>query len=324
VVIIYYKMTTFTSYQSRVPKLTLEDFQNIKNEGFNFELPEQTINMIKKISELVGDASYIKTPVFKKRNNKRQNNVIDPNFKPTIFKVESDEYQKNLSKIQIQINKLSDKNYETIKDATLEVLDKIQEHMSEEDFQKIGQHIFTIASSNAFYSHLYAKLYSILMSKYEIFETIIEKKFIEYLKIFDNIKPSINSDEDYEEFCRINSENDKRRALSKFITSLLNCDVIQSDFVLVILEKLVNDFNNLIETENMTSSCDEISENLKIIIENSKDIFNKTNDDDEKNKWTEIVDKIKIISKMNTNNYKSFSKKTLFKFYDIMDKLNKK
>ena len=317
-------MTIFTSYQSRVPKLTLEDFQNIKNEGFNFELPEQTINMIKKISELVGDASYIKTPVFKKRNNKRQNNVIDPNFKPTIFKVESDEYQKNLSKIQIQINKLSDKNYETIKDATLEVLDKIQEHMSEEDFQKIGQHIFTIASSNAFYSHLYAKLYSILMSKYEIFETIIEKKFIEYLKIFDNIKPSINSDEDYEEFCRINSENDKRRALSKFITSLLNCDVIQSDFVLVILEKLVNDFNNLIETENMTSSCDEISENLKIIIENSKDIFSKTNDDDEKNKWTEIVDKIKIISKMKTTDYKSFSKKTLFRFYDIMDKLNKK
>ena len=317
-------MTSFTSYQSRVPKLTLGDFENIKNEGFNFELPQETINMIKKISELVGDASYIKTPVFKKRNNKRQHNVIDPNFKPTIFKVEIDEYQKNLSKIQIQINKLSDKNYETIKDATLEVLDKIQEHMSEEDFQKIGQHIFTIASSNAFYSHLYAKLYSILMSKHEIFETIIEKKFIEYLKIFDEIKPSINSDEDYEEFCRINSENDKRRALSKFITSLLNCDVIQSDFVLVILEKLVNDFNNLIETENMTSSCDEISENLKIIIENSKDIFNKTNDDDEKNKWTEIVDKIKIISKMKTTDYKSFSKKTLFRFYDIMDKLNKK
>ncbi len=317
-------MTLFTSYQSRVPKLTLADFENIKNEGFNFELPQETINMIKKISELVGDASYIKTPVFKKRNNKRQHNVIDPNFKPTIFKVEIDEYQKNLSKIQIQINKISDKNYETIKDATLEILDKIREHMSEEDFEKIGQHIFTIASSNAFYSHLYAKLYSILMSKHEIFETIIEKKFIEYLKIFDEIKPSINSDEDYEEFCRINSENDKRRALSKFITSLLNCDVIQSDFVLVILEKLVNDFNNLIETENMTSSCDEISENLKIIIENSKDIFNKTNDDDEKNKWTEIVDKIKIISKMKTTDYKSFSKKTLFRFYDIMDKLNKK
>ena len=317
-------MTLFTSYQSRVPKLTLADFENIKNEGFNFELPQETINMIKKISELVGDASYIKTPVFKKRNNKRQHNVIDPNFKPTIFKVEIDEYQKNLSKIQIQINKISDKNYETIKDATLEILDKIREHMSEEDFEKIGQHIFTIASSNAFYSHLYAKLYSILMSKHEIFETIIEKKFIEYLKIFDEIKPSINSDEDYEEFCRINSENDKRRALSKFITSLLNCDVIQSDFVLVILEKLVNDFNNLIETENMTSSCDEISENLKIIIENSKDIFNKTNDDDEKNKWTEIVDKIKIISKMKTTDYKSYSKKTLFRFYDIMDKLNKK
>ena len=53
--------------QCRMPKLTLDDFQNIKNEGFNFELPEETINIIKKISELVGDASYIKTPIFKKK-----------------------------------------------------------------------------------------------------------------------------------------------------------------------------------------------------------------------------------------------------------------
>jgi len=322
-VIIYYKMTSLTSYQSRVPKLTLEDFQNIKNEGFNFELPQETINIIKKISELVGDASYIKTPVFKKKNNKRQHNVFDPNFKPTIFRVEKDEYQKNLSKIQEQINKISDKNYETIKNTTFEILDKIKEHMSEEDFEKIGQYIFTIASSNAFYSHLYAKLYSILMSKYEIFETIIEKSFIEYLEIFDEIKPSVNPDEDYGEFLKINTQNDKRRSLSKFITSLLNCDVIQSNFVLGILENLVNNFLKYIELENMITYCDETAENIKIIIVNSFNVFKKLEDEDEINIWLEITNKMNKISKMNTNNYKSLTKKTLFKFYDIIDNLKK-
>lgn len=312
-----------TCYQSRVPKLTLNDFQNIKNEGFNFELPQDTINIIKKISELVGDASYIKTPIFKKRV-KKHNNVVDPNFKPTIFRIEENEYQKSLSKIQIQINKLSDKNYELIKNETLEILESIKEHMSDDDFEKLGKYIFTIASSNTFYSHLYAKIYSILMSKYEIFETIIEKSFTEYLKIFDEITPLVSPDGNYEEFCRINNQNDKRRSLSKFITSLLNCDVIQSNFVLEILEKLINDFNNFIYKENMTSSCDEISENIKIIIENSKIILTNLEDEYEKNVWLEITNKLKEISKMKTTNFKSFSKKTLFKFYDLMDILNKK
>jgi len=303
----------------RIPKLTLNDFQNIKNEGFSFELPQETISIIKKISELVGDASYIKTPVFKKRNKHRNNNYVDPNFKPTIFKVEKDEYQKSLGKIQVQINKLSDKNYEVIKDETLEILGIIKEDMSEDDFEKLGKYIFTIASSNAFYSHVYAKLYSELMSKYEIFEQIIEKTFIEYLKIFDEISVSVSPDENYEKFCIINSQNDKRRSLSKFISSLLNCDVIQSNFVIDILENLVNNFLKYIEIEKMTTYCDETAENVKIIIENSFDVFKKLEEEDEVNIWLEINNKINSISKMKTNNYKSFSKKTLFKFYDIVD-----
>ena len=280
--------------------------------------------MIKKISELVGDASYIKTPIFKKKHKSKNNNYIDPNFKATVFRAENDEYKQNFSKIQIQINKLSDKNYDIIRNETFEIVDKIKQHMSDNDFEKLGNCIFKIASSNSFYSHLYAKIYSELMSKYEIFETIIEKSFIEYLKIFDEITSQPSADENYEEFCRINIQNDKRRSLSKFITSLLKCDVIQSIFVIEIIENLIINFKTYIETEEMTTSCDEISENLKILIGNSMDILNNLNDNDESDKWLQITEEIKSISKMKTTNYKSFSKKTLFKFYDIVDLLKKK
>ena len=195
--------------------------------------------------------------------------------------------------------------------------------MSDNDFEKLGNCIFKIASSNSFYSHLYAKIYSELMSKYEIFETIIEKSFIEYLKIFDEITSQPSADENYEEFCRINIQNDKRRSLSKFITSLLKCDVIQSIFVIEIIENLIINFKTYIEIEEMTTSCDEISENLKILIGNSMDILTNLNDNDENDKWLQITEEIKSISKMKTTNYKSFSKKTLFKFYDIVDLFKK-
>jgi len=313
-------MTTFVA---RTPKYTLTDFQSVKNEGFSFELPNDTIKIIKKIAELVGDTNYIKTPIFKKKHKQRQV-IHDPNFKATVIKNEETDYEKNLSKITIQINKLSDKNYEKIKDEILSILEITKDSMSEEDFEKIGKFIFNIASSNAFYSHIYAKLYSKLMAKYDIFEQIIEKKFVEYLDIFNYIEPLADSAENYEEYCRINGQNEKRRALSKFISSLLNCDVVQSEFVIDILETLLNNFTINSSVNNMESSCDEMVENLKIIIKNSLDILKNLTDIIEDIKWESIKNKVFDISTMDTNKYPSYKKKTLFKFYDLKELLLKK
>ena len=100
---------TMTTLTGRTPKYTLTDFQSVKNEGFSFELPAATIAIIKKIAELVGDTNYIKTPIFKKKQRQRPV-VSDPNFKATVIKTDETDYEKELSKIKVQINKLSDKN----------------------------------------------------------------------------------------------------------------------------------------------------------------------------------------------------------------------
>jgi len=314
---------TMTTLTGRTPKYTLTDFQSVKNEGFSFELPAATIAIIKKIAELVGDTNYIKTPIFKKKQRQRPV-VSDPNFKATVIKTDETDYEKELSKIKVQINKLSDKNYDKIKDEILTILESIKGSMSEEDFEKLGKFIFTIASSNAFYSHIYAKLYSELMAKYDIFGDIIEKKFVEYLEVFNtHIEPLADSAENYEEFCRTNNQNDKRRALSKFISSLLNCDVVQSDFVLDILEKLINNFTTNSNMNDMDTFCDEMVENLKIIIINSLDILKKLQDTDEVSRWENIRNQILDISKLDTAKYKSYTKKTMFKFYDLKEVLLK-
>ena len=55
-------MTDMITYQ-------LKDFSNITFDGFNFNLPEETMQIISKLSLEVGSPSYIKTPVVRKREN---------------------------------------------------------------------------------------------------------------------------------------------------------------------------------------------------------------------------------------------------------------
>ncbi len=74
---------------------------------------------------------------------------------------------------------------------------------------------------------------------------------------------------------------------------------------------------------NMESSCDEMVENLKIIIKNSLDILKNLTDIIEDIKWESIKNKVFDISTMDTNKYPSYTKKTLFKFYDIKELLKK-
>lgn len=135
----------------------LTDFDNIKNEGFSYELPEYTLMLINKISRQVGAPSYIKTPIFKKnrynndkhesmrdvkprahmndkttnRRNKRHNKngkvkeMTDiewdtiRNFESTKMEKAKDECEKALNDIRCLLNKLSKDTYKTIKDDIL-------------------------------------------------------------------------------------------------------------------------------------------------------------------------------------------------------------
>ena len=55
------------SQQVKRVRYTLDDVNDIKFSGFNYELPERANKIIQKIAKLVGAPTYVKTPVFKKR-----------------------------------------------------------------------------------------------------------------------------------------------------------------------------------------------------------------------------------------------------------------
>jgi hypothetical protein len=50
-------------------RYTLKDFTEIAFNGFDINLPEETLVIITELSQQVGSPTYIKTPTFHKREN---------------------------------------------------------------------------------------------------------------------------------------------------------------------------------------------------------------------------------------------------------------
>ena len=65
----------------------LNEINDIRDNGFIFELSESSLDVINTISEVVGASNYVRTPIFprkEKRANKSREVVHDPNFKATV------------------------------------------------------------------------------------------------------------------------------------------------------------------------------------------------------------------------------------------------
>ena len=96
---------------------------------------------------------------------------------------------------------------------------------SPEEIQLVGISIFEIASNNRFYSKLYADLYGQLIHKYEFMNTIVEENFNKFLELFKNIE-YVDSTKDYTKFCKINKDNEMRKALGAFFVNLTHNNII--------------------------------------------------------------------------------------------------
>ena len=155
-----------------LPKYDLNNIDGIINEGFEYTLPTDTVALISLLSEQVGAPSYVRTPIFNKKDikRKRKNQEISDadwdairNFQKTVLEKKEgiDQYINSIRKC---LNKLTDNTYNNYSKEIIEIIDKlIQNECSEDDKNQIGEAIFNIASGNAFYSELYALLFKALI-----------------------------------------------------------------------------------------------------------------------------------------------------------------
>tara|TARA_E500000178_G_scaffold320878_1_gene344328 strand:+ start:71 stop:943 length:873 start_codon:yes stop_codon:yes gene_type:complete len=230
------------------------------------ELPKQTIDIINILANTVGANTYSKTPIFqKKRDFKKKDVNEDLNFKKTELNKEN--IDKNISELRSLLNKLTNNNYEKIKPKLEEHINVIIEKSDKEEIDKIGNFIFETASTNKFYSEMYATFYSEIITKHDILKIILDDSINTYMVLFENIE-LVDPKIDYDKFCKNNIINDKRKSISLFITNLMNKEVLSIEVITNMIDKLhILLENNIDEIENRKIN-EEIVENLYIIVTN--------------------------------------------------------
>jgi hypothetical protein len=336
-----------TSNQN-IRQYTILDYEDITNAGFICNLSQETLNIISKLSEQVGAPTYIKTPIFLKKDVKgagvglglgvsgglggykktkpRANEITDEDWEAirafqTTQKHISEGIEKHMDNIRGYLNKITDKNEDAmIRDIKNEISQLITHETSQENMMKIGYSIFNIASSNSFYSELYARLFKSLMNDYDIFKKIFENNFKEFMNLFNTIE-YVDSKKNYDKFCEYTKTNDKRRAMSLFVVNLMINEIIEKEEIVDIINQIQKLISSYICKAEKSNEVEELTENLYIIVTKSKNCLSHV--ESVQDSWATIINNLEFISilKPKMKEYPSITNKTIFKHMDILEEI---
>ena len=333
---------------------SLSDYNTIIFDGFQYTLSESVQTILKNLAIQLGtdvspskpiissnspqrfDSKYKDSKSYntkpKKHISGNRNSTDEmwehtPQFKATVI-VKKEGTEKTMNEIRICLNKISAKNYETNRDIIIQLINNVldihntqtEEESNEAkttDIQKIAHTIFDIASTNKFFSEIYAQLYKELMEKFTMFGDILNSfldRFTENMKNIKYVDPNTN----YDEYCNYNKTNDSRKAMSVFIVNLMKKGVLPIELVLNLIIDTQKILFEYLEEVNRTNDVDEITENVFLLI--------TTSSAELKNEelWkTIIMENVKTLSQYKAKDKPSISSRAIFKYMDIVEKLGK-
>jgi hypothetical protein len=309
---------------------TLSDIDKIKSLDNKYIITDEIIQIINSISDKVGAPSYIKTPIFHKkrqedRKRKKKNPEINDedwiairNFQAT-EKIKKEGVDSLLDSVRCELNKISDKHYEKQKNKILELMSELSKsEYSDEDKNKVVALIFEIASNNKFYSKLYAQLYKDLIYFYSCMTDVMDKHIGEYKDLFKNIE-YCDPDKDYEQYCRNNKLNESTRALTSFVVNLQKLDVLSIDITYNMIEYLIDLTREMMNEDTKKNILCEITENLFILITESKNNIKEWNSDN----YDELTEFVVNMKSLKVKDKPGLCNKVVFKYMDLYDNLNK-
>lgn len=324
-------------------KYKLEEIEDISFKGFDYQIPDDVMEKISNLAMQVGSPDYVKTPIFKKRENPMKVEPIDINSdkdfkrkrKNKALQIFNDDDWENVKSFQTTkiesktgidadfdniralINKITQKNYAEICSKIIENIDKLISNNSDSDLSNIGSNIFEIASSNRYYSEMYAQLYTDLSKRFEFIKDKHEDNLMKFTDLFNNIDYA-DPNENYDRFCEINKINEKRKSLASFYVNLMNYGIISKNEIMSITKDLLSKVYEFIYIENKKNEIEELTETISILY--NKELYENDNGDNygkiEGFTINEIIEKI---ANSKIKDYKSLTNKSLFKFMDLID-----
>lgn len=323
-------------------RYTLQDYSDVLFSGFNYKLPENVNSIIAELTKEFGAINSDKVETREPENTDHRTKRSEAGFKrnrysvkgnaddswktPVPFKATVIEKKEGLEKqtndIRVCLNKISNKNYLQQRDSIFELIERIVDDQdSTTSLQHVAQSIFDIASSNKFYSELYAGLYKDLICKFSLFSAFIINLIDEYYESMNTIK-NIDSNEDYNLYCENNKINDKRKAISMFIVNLMKKGVLPKIDVLNLVIRMQENVIAMVDIDDKTYEIDEITENLFILITL---VVNDTDtvEGDFTDMFHRICENTETCSKYKTKDHKSISSRAIFKYMDMLDKIGR-
>lgn len=315
---------------------TIQDFNTIIFNGFNFTLSEDIVQKINELAAQVGSPTYIKTPVFQKKdrtaesasqssNLKRRRDVTKYNNYPShdhdkIFNATKILHKTGLAGdidlIRSYLNKITDRTFVDMKTNIIGLLDKlIQENtISQPELMRISSYLFEFASTNRYFSKLYAGLYTDLVNKYECMKKTLDDSFHSFLELFTNIE-YVDPDVNYDEFCRINKINEKRKSLSTFFINLSANNMLPHDKLVDLTYIMIQRVLEYIPMADKKAHVDEYTENIAILFD--KEIY--ANVSDKLIDGKTIIETIQMLATTKPKTYPSLSSKCIFKYMDLVE-----
>ena len=133
-----------------------------------------------------------------------------------------------------------------------------------------------------------------------------------FLKTFQNII-YIDPDDDYDGFCDMNENNEKRRSMSQFFINLMKKKVIDNKEIIKIILALHEQSFNYLKEEKNKNIVEEFVENIFIMLYGNKSFFENNEN------WEKIEKDIEIIKSAKKSDFPSLTNKIIFRYLDIAE-----
>jgi len=298
-----------------VLKYDLTFFDDVKKTS-SYVITDDTIKLIQELGNKLTILNKANNFFEKKHSNKKLstdnwNNV--KNFKPTTF-VKKEGLDKNINIIRINLNKITNKNYDILSVRIFDEIDIIYEN-NVDHFNTIKKLFIDTVCNVNIYSEIYVMLYRSIIEKYDKSLFNINNDYTILKGELLNIK-LIDSKMNYDDFCKNNKNNERKRNLSLFYVNLMKQELFpKEDIINLILDNQTYNFN-MINDINNSDIVDEICENLFILIKNA---FDYIKDDD---KYSLIYNNVVSITKLKKSENNSLTTKSKFKHMDLIDLLD--
>ena len=115
-----------------------------------------------------------------------------------------------------------------------------------------------------------------------------------------------DSNKDYEKFCKVNKDNETRKALTTFYVNLMNTKIIDEEALMNVMEEFKSLLKEHIQKADSSTIVEQLAENICIIIEKT---YEELEDNDE---FDSMISYIKIVSNAKVSEYPGLSNKTIF------------